>query len=418
MKRIGSNVEKISIFKYNDGKFSLEFSMIKSYSIIINEIDEIELALEELRSQLSELKLLENTVGIVTVHKDFVVSGVYSAVVKATPFPLVGMTSYSQIVNGKIGTFMFSIMVLTSNDCEFACGISEVLPDTGDVKEQVQKCYKDLCSRLNNDVKFVFLYPNFMYGHYPNQYIKAITEINNNIPIFGSLSNGEIIESAKSARILQCENISNNQAAMLLISGNVEPKFYLGSITKESIMMPDIGVVTAAEGNCLLEINNIKAKQFLEEANLKPDSANQRASFFSAFMADEKNEKGEIVSSVVKSLVRPKDDGYLFACGVQVGSSLSAISFTSEVVMETAKNIMEKIKANHKEGTLLIYSCLGRRAALLNEPHKEFELMNKILGNNFNYIATCSGGEICPTSATKTEVVNNEHNETLIACIF
>jgi len=392
--------------------------MIKSYSIIINEVDEVELALEELRSQLLEIKLLENTVGIVTVNKDFVVSGVYSAVAKVVSFPLVGMTSYSQIVNGKIGTFMFSIMILTSNDCEFSCGMSEAIPDIGDVKEQLQKCYKDLCSRLNNDPKLVFLYPNFMYGHYPNQYIKAITELNNNIPIFGSLSNGEIMDSVTFARTLHCENISSNQVAMLLISGNISPKFYLGSTTKESIMVSDIGVVTAAEGNCLLEINNTKAKQFLEEANLKPDSANQRASFFSTFIADEKNEKGEIVSSVVKSLVRPKDDAYLFACGIRVGSSLSAISFTGEVVMETAKNVMEQIKSKHKEGTILIYSCLGRRAALLNEPHKEFELMSKIMENNFNYMATCSGGEICPTSATETEVVNNEHNETLIACIF
>jgi hypothetical protein len=392
--------------------------MIKSYPIIINEIDEIELALEELHSQLSKLKLLENTVGIVTVNKDFVVSGVYSAIAKATPFPLVGLTSYSQIVNGKIGTFMFSIMVLTSDDCVFACGMSEAVPDTGTVKEQVQKCYNDLRSKLNGDVKLVFLYPNFMYGHYPNQYIKAITEIDNSIPIFGSQSNGEIIDAATSARTLHCENISSNQVAMLLVSGNVSPKFYLGSTTKESIMMPNIGVVTAADENCLLEINNIKAKQFLEEANLKPDSVNQKPIFFSTFIADEKNEKGEIVSSVVKSLVMPKDDGYLFACGVQVGSSLSAISFTGEVVMETAKDVMEQIKTKHKEGTLFIYSCLGRRAALLNEPHKEFELMSKILGNNFNYIATCSGGEICPTSSTEIEIVNNEHNETLIACIL
>jgi hypothetical protein len=392
--------------------------MIKSHSIVINEIDETELALKELHSQLENLQLLKNTVGIVTVNKDFVVSGVYSAIAKETPFPIVGMTSYSQTVNGKIGTFMFSIMVLTSDDCEFACGMSEAVPDTGEVKEQVQKCYKDLRSKLNGDVKLVFLYPNFMYGHYPNQYIKAITEIDNNVPIFGSQSNGEIIETATSARTLYCESISGNQVAMLLISGNVEPKFYLGSTTKESIMAPDIGVVTAAEGNCLIEINNTKAKQFLEEANLKPDSVNQKASFFSTFIADEKNEKGETVSSVVKSLVMSKDDSYIFACGIQVGSSLSAISFTREVVMETAKDVMEQIKANHKEGTLIIYSCLGRRAALLNEPNKEFELMNKILGNNFNYIATCSGGEICPTSRAETEVVNNEHNETLIACIL
>jgi len=392
--------------------------MIKSYSIIINEVDEIELALEELRSQLSTLKLLKNTVGIVTVNKDFVISGVYSAIAKATPFPLVGLTSYSQVVNGKIGTFMFSIMVLTSDDCAFACGMSEAIPETGDVKEQVQKCYKDLRSKLNGDVKLAFLYPNFMYGHYPYQYIKAITEIDNKVPIFGSQSNGEIIDVVTYARTLHCESISSNQAAMLLISGNVEPKFYLGSTTKESITMPNIGVVTAAEGNYLLEINNIKAKQFLEEINLKPDSVNQKVILFSNFIADEKNEKGEIVSSVVKALTMPKDDGYLFVCGIQVGSTLSAISFTGDVVMETAKDVMEQIKANHKKGTVIIYSCLGRRAALLNEPYKEFELMNNILGKNFNYMATCSGGEICPTSATETEIVNNEHNETLIACIL
>jgi hypothetical protein len=392
--------------------------MIKSYPIVINEVDEIDLALRELHSQLSKLKLLKNTVGIVTANKDFVVSGVYSAIAKAVPFPLVGLTSYSQIVNGKIGTFMFSVMVLTSDDCEFACGMSEAVPSSGDVKEQMQKCYKDLRSKLKGDVKLAFLYPNFMYGHYPNQYIKAITEIDNRIPIFGSLSNGEIMDASTSARTLHCESISSDQVAMLLVSGNVSPEFYLGSTTKESITMPDIGVVTAAEENCLLEINNIKAKQFLEKANLKPNSVNQKPIFFSTFIADEKNENGEIVSSVVKSLVIPKDDGYLFACGIRVGSNLSAISFTGEVVMETAKDVMEQIKAKHNEGTILIYSCLGRRAALLNEPYKEFELMNEMLGDNFNYIATCSGGEICPTSATETDIVNNEHNETLIACIL
>jgi len=411
MRCIAHNVEKLL---YS----TMEFGMIKSYSVIINEVDETELALEELRSQLSALKLLKNTVGIVTVNKDFVVSGVYSAIAKATPFPLVGITSYSQIVNGQIGTFMFSIMVLTSDDCEFACGMSEPVPETGEVKAEVQKCYKNLRSKLKGNVKLVFLYPNFMYGHYPNQYIKAITEIDSSIPIFGSQSNGEIIDVPSSARTLHCENISNNQAAMLLISGNIEPKFYLGSTTKESITMPNIGIVTKAEGNFLQEINNIKAKKFLEDANLKPDSVNQKTILFSAFIADEKNEKGETISSVVKSLTMPKDDGYLFVCGIQVGSSLSAISFTGEVVMETAKNVMEQIKAKHKEGTIIMYSCLVRRAALLNEPYKEFELMSNMLGNNFNYMATCAAGEICPTSVSEKEIVNNEHNETLIACIL
>ena len=392
--------------------------MIKSYPIVITEVDDAKLALEELNAQLPKLKLLKNTVGIVTANKDFIVSGVYSAIAKAIPFPLVGLTSCLQAVDGEIGTFLFSIMTLTSDDCEFECGLSDAVPNTGEVKEQTQKCYKDLRTKLKGEVKLALLYPNFMYGHYPDKYIKAITEIDNRVPIFGSLSNGEITDAVTSARVLHNENISDNQVAMLLISGNVSPAFYIGSATKESIIAPNIGIVTAANGNYLMEINNVNANDFLDKIKLKPDPVYKKNIFFSIFIADEKNENGEIISSTVKSLIMPKDNGYIFANGIKVGSCLSALSFTSDVVMETAKNVMEQINARHKEGTIIMYSCLGRRVALLNEPFKEFKLINDVLENNFNYIATSSGSEICPTLFTETATINNEHNQTLVACII
>jgi hypothetical protein len=334
-------------------------------------------------------------------------------VAKSVPFPLAGATSFSQAVNGKIGTYLFSIMVLTSDDCEFECGLSDVIPETGDVAEVTQKCYKGLREKLSGEVKLTLLYSPFMLMHYPNQYVKAISEIDERVPIFGTLPNGEIINVTADAKITYGDSSYWDRMAMILISGDISPSFYIGSATKESIVLPNVGVVTAAKGNCLQEMNNIPIASFFEKMKFKVESSN----LSNTFIMDEKDENGEIISSVTKAFVGLGENGYFFGCGVQVGSNVSIVSFTGDVVMDTAKEVTEKIKKNHSGGTILIYSCIGRLSALAKEPMKEFEFLNENL-SAFNYMATCSGGEICPTSITKTKAINNEHNQTLVACVF
>jgi hypothetical protein len=56
--------------------------------------------------------------------------------------------------------------------------------------------------------------------------------------------------------------------------------------------------------------------------------------------------------------------------------------------------------------------------ALLGEPLLEYETVSRIVADKVNYVMATSGGEICPVAVTSSKADNNEHSQSLIACVF
>ena len=400
-------------------KSKKEEQSMKSYVITITEADDIELALDELKMQLSEIRLLKNTVGIVSVNPEYIHSGIYDAVAKAVPFPLVGMTTLAQTANGKTGMFLFSILMLTSDDCEFAYEVSGIIPQIGDVTELTQKCYTNARSKLDGNVKLALLYAPFMEYRCSGDYIKAISDIDERIPVFGSLANADMENLLADLKTVCCDNYYNDRLVVLLISGNISPEFYIGSITKGAVIMPDIGEVTDAKGNHVLKINDMDAEKFFDEINFFVGDARNQGLLTSIFIVDQKDEAGNIISSTSRGILSINDGEIIFGGNVPTGSVLSVATTTKDMVLTTAKDVAAKIKKKHSGSTVLMYSCIGRRYSCLDEPIKEYEVLNEqIMSSGCNYLASCSCGEICPTSVTVTKAHNIEHNQALIACVF
>jgi hypothetical protein len=394
--------------------------MVKSHSIVIDEVDDAELALAQLNAQMQGIRLLKNSVGIASVHPEFIHSGVYSAIAKALPFSLVGMTTISQTADGKTGTFLFSILALTSDACQFAHGYSDAIPEKGgDTVEIARKCYSGLCSKLEGDAKLAILYAPFMEYQSVHKYLEAISGIDKRVPVFGSLANADMESILANMKTLYCENDFADRLAMLLISGDISPEFYIGSVTKESIIMPNIGEVTAAKDNFATEINNVNICKFLEKIGFSSGDIRNQGVLTSVFIMDEKDKDGNIVSSAARALIVLDNEIGVFGGNVAAGSVLSLAAVTKDVVMETAKNVIAEIKEKHKNKTVLMFSCVGRRYSLLDEPKKEYELLNEEFSKDgFHYLASCASGEICPTSVTETMAHNSEHNQSLVACVF
>jgi hypothetical protein len=394
--------------------------MVKSYSIVVDEVDDAELALEQLNAQMPEIKLLKNSVGIASVHPEYIRSDVYSAIAKAVPFPLVGMTTILQTASGKTGAFFFSILVLTSDTCQFAHGESDKIPlKGGDTIDITQKCYKDIRSRLEGDVKLAFLFAPFMEYQSVHKYIEAISIADKRVPVFGSVANADMESLLADQKTVCGKQIFSDRLAMLLISGDVSPEFYIGSVTKESVMMPNIGEVTAAKYNFVTEINNMNVGSFLEKVGFSAGDVRNQGVLTSVFIIDEKDKNGNVVSSTSRSLIMLDKEVAAFGGNIAVGSTLSLATVTKDVVMATAKDVVAQIKRKYKNRTILMFSCVGRRYSLLDEPKKEYELLEKEFSNSdFHYLASCSCGEICPTSVTEAGVYNSEHNQSLVACII
>ena len=67
--------------------------MITMYTARTSEIDEIDEAIDEIKSQIDLSALKKHSGGLIFCHIDFVESGVVAALCEALPFNVIGMTS-------------------------------------------------------------------------------------------------------------------------------------------------------------------------------------------------------------------------------------------------------------------------------------------------------------------------------------
>jgi hypothetical protein len=392
---------------------------MQSYVITITEVDDAEFALDELKAQLSSVCLMKNTVGIVSANPEFIHSGVFDAVANAVPFPLIGMTTLAQTANGTTGMFLLSILVLTSDTCGFAYGSSDVIPQKGDVAELTRQCYTNVRAKLEGEVRLALLYAPFMEYRCSNDYISAIADVDKRVPVFGSLANADMEHLFMDLKTICNDRYFNDRLVLLLISGDISPAFYIGSITKEAVILPNIGKVTEARGNHVTKINGIAAGKFFEQMDFFIGDARNKGLLTSIFIVDIKDEFGNVVSSVSRGILSLEEDSVIFGGNVPAGAVLSIATTTKEMVLTTAKDVAGQITKAGAGKTALMYSCIGRRFSLLDETLLEYEALNgQLAGSGFTYVASCSCGEICPTSVTETKAYNSEHNQALIACVI
>jgi hypothetical protein len=392
--------------------------MIKSYTINIMEVDEIEFALEELEEQLKDITLLKNTVGVVSVHIDYINSGVYAAVAKALGFPLIGGTSLAAATGAEIGVYLFSIIVLTSNDCAFSYAVSEgEIPASGEsVADVTRECYEKAINGLEGTLALTFLFVPFKKEyHCASEYVKAASAFNDRVPVFGTLTIAELENDFTHGRTVLNGDSFDNKVAILTLSGNVQPAFYIESVSDSSVTMPNIGTVTKSDANIVTEINHTGINEFFAKIGYDPGDMVKGAQT-TGFIVSERDKSGEQTTSRFTGILRLIDGAGIFGNDVPEGSVLSIATTSKEDIMATAESLIGRIKENHDGGTLFIFSCAGRMFSLLNEPMKEYTHLRNSLSGDFNFMAVCSGGEMCPTLMTEDRAYNNGHNNTIVVC--
>jgi hypothetical protein len=399
--------------------------MIKSYNISTAEIDDGAEAVREIADQLASLTLRKNTIGLAQAHPEFITSGIYAQVAEALPFPIIGMTTISQCANGTVNTYMLSVMVLTSDDCAFSCGLSEKIPQKGSgisIGDIACATYGEVLGRLEGQPKLALIYGAFLSEPYLCDCIAAMSEKSGGgVPIFGAVANDDASteQTGTGARVFLETEVCNDRFALALVSGAIEPEFYITSATEESIVMPRVGVITKAGNSRLMEINNVSAVDFLRDVGFPVDNNSSNSGLLSSIfiLHIDSGNSCVNVSRIPHSIV----EGGGIICGGDVveGAVLSIAFNTQEVVLETAKMAVDKITNGHSDGsTVILHSCLGRRYGLLSEPQAEMELFQKALGGNFNCMASYANGELCPTIVNNGRVDNRLHNQTLVACVF
>ena len=126
--------------------------MIRSTVLYTEEIDDIELAAEELLSQASDFKLEENSFGIVFMDVETEYEELYEQLIKKWEIPFIGASAIGMLTgSGGYHKSGISIMLLTSSDCRFAVGMTQGLA-AGNTSEPIREVFEELEDELDDFV--------------------------------------------------------------------------------------------------------------------------------------------------------------------------------------------------------------------------------------------------------------------------
>lgn len=384
--------------------------MIITLTACTFEIDEVDLAVSEIKEQLDiDANLKKNSIGLLTCYAEFIDSGVVQALSEALPFDIVGCTTLGNATNGAHGHMMLALTVLTSDDISFSAGMTDSLD--AEQEKPMREAYERAAAKLPEKPTMILTYMALLYHVGGDYTIELLDKISGGVPCFGTVA----VDHTQDYHVTQTlynGKASRDAMAFVLVSGDVDPLFFLTSISEEKIVKQK-AIITASNGNVLMEVNDIPILKHLENLGLSKDGRIDGANSI-PFIVDF-NDGSQPSARAIYALT---DEGYAVCGGVMpVGSTLSVGSIDYEDVIHTTTELIKRAEESGKKQGFLLFSCLSRNLALGVDTEAEMVLAEeKITSCPFQF--TYSGGEICPSYDANGKIVNRFHNDTVIGCIF
>ncbi|MDR2405485.1 MAG: hypothetical protein LBE27_03845 [Deltaproteobacteria bacterium] len=386
--------------------------MLKALIANTVEVDEVEIALKDVISQLDIQKNLKrNSVGIIHCNNDFIDSGVVEAICDRLPFPVLGLnTILNSSSRGLMDNMLLTICVLTSDSVNFAVGLSDPLVE--DKYKSLSKMYVEAESLLNSRPAFMLLYSG-VYDHSAvgEFVISALDQFSDKVPIFGSMP-ADFSTELKSPRIIHNGAAYSDRAAIILVEGNITPTF---SVTNLPLWrgVQQRAIITKSEGNVISEVNGVPVLSFLESMGLC--WYGQISGIHSLpIILDRQDELGPQIRCI---LAQTPEGDILLTGKAPENSTISFGILDEDMVLRAVAQLglsMQSLYSN----IFYVYSCLIRNFAVGLNYKGEMEKFNSVADRSLPYIFSYSSGEFCPVRLPDGTMKNQYHNMSLISLAF
>lgn len=387
--------------------------MIKTITAYTNEIDDIELALEEINRQLEQAgPLLANSVGMITCFADFVSEGVVKELCGQLAFPVVGTTTLANSVDGIIGFTMLTLTVLTSDDVHFSVGLSDPVLQAD--PELLRAGYEAAAAKLSAQPKLMIAFVPLLVNVGGDFFVDSLNKISGGVPLFGTMAVDHYSDYHAASTIYLGEGYAD-RLSFILVEGNIEPQFFVASISDEALFR-EKGVVTASEGNQLQTVNSLPVSEYLISLGLTRNAEGELEGVNSFPFIVDYNDGSQPVVRVMFALT---PEGYAVCGGdIPLGATLLVGAINPAQVLTTTDELLQRVLAAGKSGGALFFSCVGRYFAQGFDTTAELQ---KIVGKDWSslpYSMCYSGGELCPVYNKEGNSFNRNHNDTFVACVF
>jgi hypothetical protein len=388
--------------------------MIKTLVACTSELDDAQLAVEEIAQQLNlSANQLKNSVGVISCHYEFVMSGVAKAIAESLPFQVTGAISNAQGIKGEAGALLLTLMVLTSDEARFVTKLTPSLAKNP--REVIAKAYQEAAAAEKAKPALILAYAPFMVQNSGDDYVDVLSEMSGGVPCFGTLAVDDTQDFSKCYLLCGGQDY-RDRMGLILIYGQLDPKFVIATISEDKIL-GKAALITKSKGHVLMEVNDRPVIEYFEDLGLTGAAGTSYAMTSLPFMLD----YGDGTPPVSKVFIGLTPEKYASCAGAMPeGAILRLGVFDKEDVLFTTGEALGHILSNIDGASgLLAYACISRSMALGAESLAEMDLVRARIGGKLPFMIANSGGEICPTQViSRGKASNRFHNNAFVACIF
>jgi hypothetical protein len=384
--------------------------MVKMYTARTSEIDDIGLAISEIKSQIDFSALKKNSGGIFFCHLDYIESGVVKALCDELPFNVIGMTSMAGADEHGYGLYDLTLTVLTSDEVSFEAGMTENI-NQGNYKAEVDKLYKQVRKNVSDDPVLIFTFMPYIMDVSGYEVVAVMDEVCHGIPMWGSITNNidfnyELVQTVCNGKWLP------GAVAMMFVNGPVKPEYIVSSIPERNISN-NRAIITKSNGAILQEVNNMPILDYLKNIGLIITKDNITTTPLMVYY-------GDATEPVALGFYTLFEDGSVLTGGeMPEGTSFAVGSIDSEGIYESAKIGLDKITDNKNRNATLMFPCVTRYIMLAPDQEGELRLIEERMAESGGpFMMGYSGGEICPMPGQDGKLYNRFHNYTFCACIL
>lgn len=384
--------------------------MIQSYILHTSEVDIAEDAVREVQTQLAAISLKTHSIGILTCHFEYIHTGVMAALTESLPFDTVGVTTFSQMNGTESGMFELSVLVLTSDTVCFEPLLTPPIAEEN-AAESIADAYTGALGQSGLDPSLIFAFLPFDLVISGDAFLRHLDAASGGVPCFGgySVDNNQSLLGKTTSYALCNGQAVQNQCVLLLLRGEVQSRFYVANYLRERLLDQSL-TVTHAKGRLVHEVNGIPFTRYLARYGI--DSV-EAGALSTIPVLCRMNEGDEFVS---RAMIAAEGESIRFISEVPEGATLLIGVWTVEDVTGTSCAAAARaVRENPDAAAMLIFSCLGRYAALGLDIDAEIRCVFDTIGRENPALMAYSGGELAP-SMKNGQSVNTAHNTSLVIC--
>jgi hypothetical protein len=375
------------------------------------EIDDAELARQEILAQLDLSGLAKNSVGLISCHHEFIDNGIVRDLCAALPFEVIGLTTMVTLVSGKYDMYMLGLTVLTSDEVVFKT-VSTAELTYQNCAEEINRAYSQGRAGFPADPALILTVFPFLKDTSASLLLKHLDQAGGGAPVWGTVVSDDDMSFGAAQTI--CNGISSASAlVMILLYGPVNPRFIMTALPDRNVS-PRRVVVTESDGYVVKTVNDLPLKDFFKSMGIAVLKEGPDATAVPIML-----NYGDGTPSVASAFYNFYPDGSGLA-GVEVpqNATFSLGEIDYDGIIETAGQSLTQALSAENIGGMLMFPCVTRYVMTSPRSADEMQLVVERIAGKFPYMLAYSGGEVCPAPGADGKLHNRFHNYTFVACSF